>query len=166
MLRRALPLVLVSLAVLAFAPAEALAQRAIVLVRHAERMDDSTDAALAPAGVARARRLAVMLADAGVTAVYATQFQRTYETARPLAEKLKLPIRRLDDTQSAELISTLRASHASDVVLVVAHSHTIPEILKLLGHPDAVTIGSQEYDNLFVIMPRPAGAPTLLRIRF
>lgn len=148
------------------APAVASAQKAIFLVRHGEKVDDSKDAALSDAGRARARTLAAMLADAGVTAVYATQYQRTQNTARPLAEAKKLAITLVDDTDSATLVKQLATKHANDVVLVAAHSHTIPEIIKLLGYRTPITIAAPEYDSLFVIVPQPQGEPLLMRLRY
>ena len=59
----------------------------VFLTRHAER--DTTppeDPALTAAGKERAERLARMLEGAGVKAVFTSQFARTRETGRPLAE--------------------------------------------------------------------------------
>jgi len=78
-----------------FAPAVAHGQKAVFVVRHAERQDDSADTPLSAAGADRARRLAAILKDAGVTAIYATQWQRTQQTVAPLAAATKLPIRQV-----------------------------------------------------------------------
>jgi len=48
-------------------------------------LDDSEDTPLSKAGEARAQLLARLLKDAGVTAIYTSQFQRTIKTAEPLA---------------------------------------------------------------------------------
>ena len=147
-------------------PAPLFAQKAIVLVRHGERVDESEDAALSPAGIARAARLAEMLKDAGVTAVFATEFVRTFETAKPLADRLKLTIERIPAADSARLVTTLRSAHARDVVLVAAHSNTIPDIMTRLGCTESVEIATTEFDNLFVIVPRGRGAPVVTRLRY
>ena len=55
----------------------ALAQKAIVVVRHAEKVDESADPALSAAGIARAEALALALKSMDVKAVYVTQYQRT-----------------------------------------------------------------------------------------
>jgi broad specificity phosphatase PhoE len=144
----------------------ASAQEAIFVVRHAEKVDDSTDAALSPAGEARAAALARTLRTAGITAVYATEFQRTVRTAAPLADMLKLPVTTVPANDQAGLIARVRAAGPADAVLIVGHSNTVPAILKALGCTTPVAIADDEYDNLFVVIPRSQGAPTLLRLRF
>ena len=79
-------------------PAVATAQRLVYVVRHAERADGGMPAAgvtkpdppLSEAGKARADKLASMLEVSGVTAIYATEFVRTQQTAAPVAAALKL----------------------------------------------------------------------------
>lgn len=146
------------------AGAPASAQKAVFLVRHAEKVDESDDAALSEAGLARARSLAEALGSAGVTAIYTTQYQRTRKTAEPLAQKLGLTPNVVGD--SNQLVRRLRAENAKDVVLIVGHSNTLPEILRALGHPESITIASQEYDNLFVLVPQSGEPPTLLRLHY
>ena len=50
----------------------ACAQRAVFLVRHADRLNESEDSPLSKAGEARAQLLASLLKDAGITAIYVT----------------------------------------------------------------------------------------------
>lgn len=150
-------------------PATLSAQQAIFVVRHAERLDDSNDSPLSEAGVKRAQVLATLLKDAGITAIYASGMQRTIKTAEPLAQALKLDVKRVpqyDGTDVEALASTLRAKHAQDVVLVVGHSNTMPALVKALGSPETIKIGKDEYDVVFLLAPKNPGPPTLLRLRF
>jgi len=147
-------------------PVAAHAQKLVFVVRHAERADAgmatrATDPALSAAGEARAAKLASMLSDAGITAIFSTEFKRTQDTARPLATKLGLKVQTTPEDPSGAL-ANVRNGHGSDIVLVVGHSNTVPAILKGFGGPD-ITIGDDEYDNLFIIVPA-TGAMT--RIRF
>ncbi|MEZ5319012.1 MAG: phosphoglycerate mutase family protein [Vicinamibacterales bacterium] len=153
---------LVAVACLLAAAPPAAAQKLVYVVRHAERADAGaaggemtaqTDPPLSAAGEARAARLATMLADAGVTAVFATEYRRTQETGKPLASKLGLAVEATPSRDVPALISRLKATHADDIVLIVGHSNTVPAIIKAFGGPD-VTIGENEYDNLFVIVPK------------
>lgn len=134
----------------------------LFLVRHAERADDSDDTLLSPAGEARAQALARMLRDAGVTAIYTSQYRRSVDTAAPLAAALRLRPRVLPAEDTAGLARALRHERAA---LVVSHSHLLPGLLKALGAP-ALTLGRSEYDNLFLLISNGAAPPRLVRLRF
>jgi broad specificity phosphatase PhoE len=88
-------ILLTVVALLAVLASRAEAQQTIFLVRHAEKADTSDDPLLSPAGEARAKDLARLLGDAGVTAIYTSPFRRTVKTAEPLASKLGLEIKRV-----------------------------------------------------------------------
>jgi broad specificity phosphatase PhoE len=158
--------------VLLIVPVAARAQKLVILVRHAERADGGAPAPMMPgtpadpllsaAGEARAARLATMLADSGVKAIFATEFKRTQDTGKPLAATLGLKVQSMPASDTAALVAKLKAEHASDVVLVVGHSNSVPEVIKALGGPD-VTIADTEFDALFVFVPA-TGA--LAKIRF
>ena len=144
----------------------ALAQKAVVVVRHAEKVDESDDPLLSAAGKARARALARHLRTVGVKAIYVTQYKRTGLTAAPIAAAAGLKPIVVHSYASPELVDRIRQDNPNDIVLVVGHSDTVPEVLRLLGHPEPVTIGAAEYDNLFVAIPNKAGPPTVLRLRY
>ena len=100
-------------------PAIATAQRLVYVVRHAERADGGMPAAgvtkpdppLSEAGKARADKLASMLAVSGVTAIYATEFVRTQQTAAPVAAALKLKTIVMPSAGTADLVARLKADH-------------------------------------------------------
>ena len=75
---------------LAVLPLPARAQRAVYLVRHADKANNDPDTPLSTKGIERAEALAALLEHAGVKAVYTSQFRRSKETAAPLATKLGL----------------------------------------------------------------------------
>jgi len=170
---RALPrAVAVAAFVAALAPA-ALAQRAVFVVRHAEKASNANEPGvpLSEAGRARAQRLAALLKDAGITAVYSTDYVRTRATAEPLAQALHEPLRIYSAKnaqgrpEATSLLETLRQSPQA-VVLVVGHGDTVPELLSALGVSQKIVLGDQEYDNLFIVVPKPAGEPVFLRLRY
>ncbi len=150
--------------------ATAAAQPTILLVRHAERADTAqgqkpskgADPELSAAGRRRAESLASMLKDAGVTAIFATEFKRTQQTAAPLAKALSLTVKTIPSDKQAELLKLLKA--ATGNVLVVGHSNTIPEIIKALGVTTPVTIGDADFDNLFMV--RLGSQPELIRLHY
>lgn len=161
--------VLVASALLAV-PGIAWAQKLVFVVRHAERADMAapgeqmqaqTDPMLSAAGYSRAQKLAGMLADAGVTAIYATEYRRTQDTAGPLASRLGLEVATIGARDQDSLLERLRTTHADDVVLLVGHSNTVPAIVKAFGGPE-FTLGESEYDSLFVVVPS-TGVTTRIR---
>lgn len=143
-----------------------MAQRAVFLVRHAEKADDSTDTALSKVGEARAEALARHLRDAGVTAILVTQYKRTAQTAEPLAAMRKLTPVVIQAKNGDGQLQELREKHREDVVLVVGHSNSIPVLLKKLGVAPDVTIGEMEFDNLFLVVPRGEAPPLFFRLRY
>jgi phosphohistidine phosphatase SixA len=153
---------LVVFALVVACSATAAAQGTVFLVRHAEREDAAqgsapamkADPSLSAAGRARAASLADMLEDAAITAIFVTEFKRTQETAAPLAKALGIVPVTVGSEDAATLVA--RLSKITGNVLVVGHSNTVPDLIKALGVTSAVTIGDNDYDNLFVVM---AGKP-------
>jgi broad specificity phosphatase PhoE len=133
----------------------ALAQRAVFVVRHAEKASDANEppVPLSAAGSERARHLASLLRDAGVSAIYSTDTVRTRETAEPLAKLLRLETRLYSATGSdgkvdpAPLARRLASENNADVVLVVGHSNTIAPLLSALGAKEKIEIGGGDYDR-------------------
>ncbi len=169
---RRTPLVLLALAlVLRAAPAPA--QSAVFAVRHAEKASEASDPAvpLSEAGRRRAQRLAEILRDCGITAIYTTDTVRTRATAEPLARALHLTPRIYEAKDAsgkptpAPLLELLRQEPRA-VVLVVGHSNTVPELLTALGAPKKVEIVDSEYDDLFLLVPEPGGKAVFLRMRY
>jgi phosphohistidine phosphatase SixA len=157
---------LVAAALLLTAAIPGYSQTALIVVRHAERADQSQDTKLSAKGEERAKALARTLADANVLAIYVTQFQRTAQTAQPLAEHLNVKPVVMEAQDVAGLAIKIRTSNASQVVLVVGHSDTVPNILKAFGHLEPITIESDEFDSLFILVPRSGQPPSLLRLRY
>lgn len=156
---------------LVLAAAEAAAQQTVFVVRHGEKISDE-DERLTEAGRARAARLSEMLKRSGITAIYSTDTERTLGTARPLADALGLKIGIYEakamsgQVDSDAFVERLHREAPHGIVLVVGHSNTIPSLLSALGCPDAVTIAGDEYDNLFVVVPREGAKAALVRLRY
>jgi len=140
------------------------AQKAVLIVRHAEKVSD-TDQRLTEAGHARAERLAKMLKDAGVTAIYSTDTERTRDTVQPLAAALGVRVEIYDKGNTA-FVERIRTEQPGGVVVVAGHSNTIPDLLKALGCSGDFKIAADEYDNLFMVVPKAPGAATLIRLRY
>ncbi len=140
----------------------ATAQSTILIVRHAEKADATKDPDLSEAGRARAEALAKTLKDANITAIYATEFKRTQQTAAPLAKALGITVATLPAQDNAALIAKLRASTGN--ALVVGHGDTIPGLIKALGISDPINIAENDYDNLFAVVLDQK--PHLIRLHY
>ena len=172
--RHALFLCFYCAAALALLPRGAAAQRAVIVVRHAEKQTDSDEASvgLSEAGSARARRLAGLLENAGVTAIYATDTVRAMATVEPLARQLGLEIRKYSPRDArgtidlAPLAERLKKEHGRDVVLIAGHSNTVPPLLKALGCVEEVRIPTSRYEDVFLVLPGGREPPKLLRLTY
>jgi broad specificity phosphatase PhoE len=140
----------------------------VILVRHAEKNIEPSnpDPDLSPAGQARAQELARMFGDAGIKAIYATQYKRTQQTVKPLADKLGLPATSVDAKNTAELVKSIRAHHNGDVVFVAGHNNTVPEIIAALGGPQLPIIPETEFDNLYIVTIYRVGKAKLLKMKY
>lgn len=143
------------------------AQQAIFLVRHAEQSVEGEDPPLSETGRRRATALAVLLKDAGINAIYESGIRRTAETAKPLADTLKVEPKTYPRGDIGGFIGRLRSQHAQDRVLIVSQSLRISRWLKAFGHSAEITIApAADYDNLFVIIPKADGAPLVLHLHY
>ncbi len=150
-------------------------QQAIFLVRHAETVAPmGTDLRpLAEAGHRRAALLATLLKEAGISMIFTSDLERTVKTAEPLAQSLRIEPKALEQLNTRfkqsdleALVALLRREYSQDIVLVVGHSNNVPALLKALGHQAEVKIPETDFGNLFVLMPKSEGPPTLLRLRY
>jgi len=137
----------------------------IVITRHAEKVDDSRDPGLSAAGEARAVRLAQVLADVPVTAVFATEYRRTQDTVGPLAHTRQLTPRIVAAADGKALVRALRSECSGGTVVVAAHSNTIPALLRALGVPGESAIADDDHGGLFVVTVAD-GAAHCLRLRY
>ena len=141
----------------------------VILVRHAEKAAaPADDPGLTDAGQARARALAEIARDAGVTAIITTQFARTRETARLAAEAVGVTaeVARAGGAQHAQEVAGLIRAHAGGVVLVVGHSNTVAAIIAALGAPQPPAICDGEYDNLYIMTMPASGPARVIRARY
>ena len=129
----------------------AAAEPVIILARHAEKADAAADPKnpeLSSAGRARAEALGRMLKDAGVIAIFASEYARTQQTAEEVRRASGAAVTIVPAKDVAALADKLKTVDGNAVV--IGHSNTLPEIIKALGVDKPVTIGESEYDNLFI----------------
>jgi len=121
----------------------------VFLVRHAEKQTGDNPS-LTEAGHARAETLAQRLADTGLTHIHSTNYNRTLETAAPIAGLTGLPVVLYDPTDLDAFAEQLLAMPG--VHLVVGHSNTTPALASALGGDPGTPIDeASEYDRLYVL---------------
>jgi broad specificity phosphatase PhoE len=122
-----------------------------IVVRHGEKAnDDPEDPTLTAAGRQRAVRLAALLAREPITAVYATEFRRTQQTARPSADLHRLPVTRyFSNGPIVESAAQWLRRHRRGVVLIVGHSNTVPEIVAAISGQNVEPIADSQFNRLY-----------------
>ena len=141
----------------------------VILVRHAEKAivpPENKDPDISMAGLARAQELARMLGDSGIKAIYVTQFKRTQQTVKPLADKLGLTATQVQANKTADLVKQIREQNAGQTVFIAGHNNTVPEIIAALGGPTLPIIPETEFDNLYVLTVQGDGTAKLLKLKY
>jgi 2,3-bisphosphoglycerate-dependent phosphoglycerate mutase len=150
----------------------------VFLVRHAEKATTPPeDPPLTEAGNLRSQQLARLLEQAGIKAIYTSQFLRTKQTAEPLAKSLGItptlvPLkmnpsnpREISQQSFKDIIEKIH-ERAGDAALVVGHSNTVPEVIKMLGADKAVAIDEREFNNLFIVTVYAKGKAHVTRLKY
>ena len=160
--------ILFSCAVAQAAPAAASEPTTVILVRHAEKLDEPKDPSLSPAGKARADALVDALGDLTVGAVIVSDTKRARETAAPLAAKLGLTPIEVSVAQGGEahikgVVAAVRAAPRGSTVVVVGHSNTLAPVIAALGGPEVPALCEKQYAPMFVLELADGAAPRLER---
>ena len=136
---------------------ESQATTTVIFVRHAEKTAEPVDdPSLSPAGHQRAAELARQLKFAdvvdGIDAIYSTPYQRTVDTAKPVAAVLGLPITSYDANDTEKIMEDIVRKHKGKIVLVIGHSNTLPALIGNMGASKKVpVIDENEYDNIYIV---------------
>jgi broad specificity phosphatase PhoE len=140
----------------------------VILVRHAEKKIEpaNPDPDLTPAGEARAQEIARMFAGAGINAIYATQFKRTQQTVKPLADRTGLNINILQADQTDELIRQILTTHRGQTIFVAGHNNTVPAVVSTLSGAGFPVIPESEYDNLFIVTIYRFGKAKVIKLKY
>lgn len=142
----------------------------VVVVPHAEvETAAGADPALSAAGRERALRLARTLGQSGerrgVDAIFASEYQRTQQTAIPLAESLGLAVNAVSNAAWRSLAATIRRQHNGEMVLVVGNAATVPELVHALSG-EQVVLSDGEYDAMYMMYLSRLSKPRLVKLRY
>ncbi len=120
----------------------------VYLVRHFEKQTGSTDPELTSAGELRAHKLAELLKEKGIEQVFSTDYRRTQMTATPTAEVLGIEVQSYDPRALQAFAKQVLESKQN--VLIVGHSNTTPDLVRLLGG-EAQELTEKDYGDVFVL---------------
>jgi 2,3-bisphosphoglycerate-dependent phosphoglycerate mutase len=138
-----------------------------ILVRHAETTGVGNDPSLSTTGFTRAAELTRILAELDLKAVYSTNFNRTMQTAQPVAADQGLSVTQYDAFSPNTLIDNVINSFPEGAVLVVGHSNTTASMLNaLLGSNVYPDLPETEYDNLFIVNVKERGDARVTHLKY
>jgi broad specificity phosphatase PhoE len=140
----------------------------VILVRHAEKKieRDNPDPDLSPEGEQRAKEIGRMLSGAGVNAIFATQFKRTQETAKPLADATAVPVTLTDAKQADEIVKQILTNHRGETIFVAGHNNTVPAIVSQLSGEHYPVIPESEYDNMYIVTVYRFGKAKVVKLKY
>ncbi len=165
-------------ALLFVVPQEEFKPITVYLIRHAERADEPRqDPLLTEKGTLRSQELARLLGNANIKAIITSQFARTKLTAEPLAKKLNLEVtsislslnpsnpRMVSEKSTAEVTNKI-LERGGESVLVIGHSNSIPDVIKMLGGDVAPVIDEKKFDDLFVVTVYAKGKAKVAHLKY
>jgi broad specificity phosphatase PhoE len=100
----------------------------LILVRHAEKFNDTDTSTLTPTGMKQANKLATLFQNTDINNIYVTPYPRMRMTAIPTAMSKNLEILEYQAGKIEE-IDIMINENIGKTALVVGHKTTIPEIL-------------------------------------
>ena len=125
-------------------------KRTVYIVRHLQKAAGD-DPELTPEGAAAAQRLAELLADEGIGAIYATPTRRARQTGEPLARLMGLEVTEYDPRNPSALVEAAAAIEGA--VLIVGHSNTVGDLVSRFGGVEAPQLTEQDYGTIFAVSP-------------
>lgn len=137
----------------------------IYIIRHAEKLDTTPDTPLSPAGKVRAKALGHVLKDAQISAIFVTNFQRSQQTAAPLATATGLTPIVYPATTPSAAINQILANHIGGRILVVGHSNTVDDLASGLGANGVGELAETRFDRMFIVQRTIPGS-LLQRLRY
>jgi phosphohistidine phosphatase SixA len=137
-------------------------EQTLFLLRHFEKEQHTKDPALTKEGLQRAFNLADFMRHYDIDYIFTSNYQRTKQSIEPLAQvthKTAIVYDPRNLNTFAQLIHGLTGT-----IVIVGHSNTTPELLKLLGGP-TITLDEDNYGTLFELQRTSSTqqAPTYLK---
>lgn len=140
----------------------------VILVRHAEKKiePNNQDPDLAPEGVERSQEIARVFGNAGINAIFATQYKRTQQTVKPLSDRIGVLVTVLEAKQPEELVKRIQTDLRGQTIFIAGHNNTVPAIASQLSGETFPVIPESEYDNLFIVTIYRFGKAKVVRLKY
>ena len=119
----------------------------LYFVRHAEKKPNNKNPTLTLCGSERANQLARLLGTTNIKSIYSTNYQRTMSTAAPLSKKTNLAIKSYSPKHLNKL--SLQLINRHETALIVGHSNTTPQLVRLLTNEKIEDIAEDEYQIIY-----------------
>ena len=147
-------------------PANAV--RTVFLVRHGDTAPQpgEQDPKLTEAGEARAARLAEVLRDEPMGAIFVTRTTRSLQTGTPTAEFNGIEPTVYLPTGYDDLRAKVLAEPGGSSCVVVAHSNTVPGIVEAFGGREMDELPEKEFDRLIVLMLSGETLQRMVELRY
>ncbi len=149
-----------------------LSTTTVVVVRHSEKeLGTIDDPPLSQAGEQRAQLLSRLFGEregpGRIDAIFASDTRRGQRTASPLAGRLGITITTVEASDVVGLARRIRESYRGKRVLVVGHSNTVPEIVRVLSGDERVPpIADDDYSVIYVLTLPSLGPASVLRLSY
>ena len=132
----------------------------VLVMRHAEKAAVAgDDPPLSVAGENRALALAEHFGRApkglGLDCIIVSEFKRTQDTVRPLANRLGIPVIVVPAGDSARAAARALTEYRGGRVLIVGHSNTGPALVEELSGQEVPQMSETEYGVVYLVaVPR------------
>jgi broad specificity phosphatase PhoE len=146
---------------------ERLSLTTLVFVRHAEKVNDGTkDPELSEEGKQRAIKLAQLLSNQKIEAVYSTNYKRTRNTVERVANEHGLSVTPYESLDAAQL-GDLAKKYKSGTVVICGHSNTTPAMINaILGKEMFKQWEDADYGNLIIVTVATTGETSYTSLRY
>jgi len=133
------------------------------LIRHAEKQTGD-DPELTVQGQQRAQRIAHLLSLTNSDAIYSTNYQRTRQTAEPIAQVKSLTVQHYNPKELKQFAHKLLSDNKDAVI--VGHSNTTPQLVRLLSGQSVPDMDEQTYYKIYqvVTFPDVEGQPAVVNV--
>ncbi|MEE9440262.1 MAG: histidine phosphatase family protein, partial [Saprospiraceae bacterium] len=138
-----------------------------LLIRHAEKESFGSDPELNAIGKERAIKLANNLMNTPLAAIYSTDYKRTTQTVLPTAEQHGIDIEIYNPNGLIALKNKVTNNNHGEIVMVVGHSNTTPNLLNLLTESNSyMTLPESEYDNFYIVSVSNSNQAKVLHFKY